>query len=89
MGVPVVTIIGERAVARAGWCQLSNLRLTTLASKTPEEFVRVAVELAKDLPRLNELRSKLRRMMEESPLMDATKFARNIELVYRNIWHKW
>jgi predicted O-linked N-acetylglucosamine transferase (SPINDLY family) len=89
MGVPVVSIVGDRAVARAGWCQLSNLGLGELAGQTAKEFVRLAVELAKDLHRLEQLRSTLRRRMEQSPLMDAPKFARNIEAAYRRMWRTW
>jgi predicted O-linked N-acetylglucosamine transferase (SPINDLY family) len=89
MGVPVVTLVGNRAVARAGWCQLSNLGLGELAGQSPEQYVQIAVELAKDLPRLEQLRSTLRRRMEQSPLMDAAKFARNIEAAYREMWHNW
>jgi predicted O-linked N-acetylglucosamine transferase (SPINDLY family) len=89
MGVPVVTLVGQRAVARAGWCQLSNLKLTELAADTPEQFVRIAVELALDLPRLAALRSTLRQRMERSPLMDAPKFARSIEASYRQMWRAW
>lgn len=89
MGVPVITLVGETAVSRAGWCQLSNLGLTELAAATPEQFVSVAVELAKDLPRLSELRRTLRARMEQSPLMDAAKFARSIEAAYREMWHAW
>ena len=89
MGVPVVTLVGQTAVSRAGWCQLSNLGLTELAAQTPEQFVRIAVELARDLPRLEELRSTLRQRMEQSPLMDAPRFARNIEAAYRQMWRTW
>jgi predicted O-linked N-acetylglucosamine transferase (SPINDLY family) len=89
MGVPVVTRVGETAVSRAGWCQLSNLGLTELASQTNEQFVDIAVGLAADLPRLQELRSNLRQRMERSPLMDASKFARNIESAYRQMWGRW
>jgi predicted O-linked N-acetylglucosamine transferase (SPINDLY family) len=89
MGVPVVTMIGDRAVARAGWCQLSNLGLQELVGKTPDEFVEIAVNLADDLPRLAQLRSSLRRRMEQSPLMDARKFARNVEAAYRSMWQVW
>jgi predicted O-linked N-acetylglucosamine transferase (SPINDLY family) len=89
MGVPVVTLVGDRSVSRAGWSQLSNLRLTELAARTGDEFVRVAVELARDLPRLGELRSTLRRRMEQSVLMDAHRFARNIEAAYRQMWSAW
>ena len=89
MGVPVVTLVGQTSVSRAGWCQLSNLGLTELAGHTPAEFVRIAVELANDLPRLRELRSTLRRRMEQSPLMDAPRFAHNIETAYRTMWRTW
>src|SRR5579863_9684706 len=74
MGVPVITLPGQTPVSRAGWCQLSNLGLTELAGQSPEEFVRIAVELARDLPRLIALRSTLRQRMEQSPLMDASRF---------------
>lgn len=89
MGVPVVTLVGQTVVSRAGWCQLSNLGLPDLAGQTPEQFVQIAVNLAHDLPRLHELRSTLRPRMQASPLMDAPKFARSIEEAYRQMWRKW
>jgi predicted O-linked N-acetylglucosamine transferase (SPINDLY family) len=89
MGVPVVTLVGRIAIARAGWCHLSNLELSELAAHTPDQFVQIAANLARDLPRLQHLRSTLRRRMEQSPLMDAPKFARNVEAAYRRIWQAW
>jgi len=47
------------------------------------------VGLAGDLPRLAELRSTLRQRMENSPLMDADRFARNVESAYRAMWRQW
>jgi len=89
MGVPVVTLVGQTPVSRAGWCQLSNLGLTELAGHTKEEFIEIAVKLAGDLSRLKELRSTLRQRMERSPLMDAQQFARSIEAAYRDMWQSW
>jgi predicted O-linked N-acetylglucosamine transferase (SPINDLY family) len=89
MGVPVVTAIGKTAVGRAGWSQLSNLNLRELAGETGEDFVRIAVELAKNLPRLGELRRSLRARIEQSPLMDAGRFARGVEQAYRAMWRRW
>ena len=89
MGVPVITLVGHRPVSRAGWSQLSNLGLTELAGHKEEQFMQIAVELARDLPRLAELRASLRNRMEQSPLIDAQKFARGIESAYRQMWHAW
>ena len=75
MGVPVVTKIGRTAVGRAGWCQLSNLGLPELCAASDEDFIRLAVDLAGDLPRLSALRAGLRDRLMRSPLCDGPRFA--------------
>jgi predicted O-linked N-acetylglucosamine transferase (SPINDLY family) len=89
MGVPVVSLAGSAPVSRAGLSQLTNLGLPELAARSEDDFLKIAVELAGDLPRLAELRSSLRARMQSSPLMDAPRFARNIEVAYRSIWSAW
>jgi predicted O-linked N-acetylglucosamine transferase (SPINDLY family) len=89
MGVPVVTLVGQTVVGRAGWSQLCNLDLKELAATTPGQFVAIARELAGDLPRLEQLRQGLRQRMLNSPLCDAKKFTRGIESAYREMWRKW
>ncbi len=86
MGVPVVSRIGSTVVGRAGWSQLCNLDLKELAAQSDDQFVRIAVDLAGDLERLNNLRKTLRERMKRSPLMDAPKFARSVESAYRTMW---
>jgi protein O-GlcNAc transferase len=49
----------------------------------------MAVELAGDLPCLAELRAALRPRMLASTLMDAPRFARNVEAAYRTLWERW
>jgi predicted O-linked N-acetylglucosamine transferase (SPINDLY family) len=89
MGVPVVTLAGRTAVGRAGLSQLTNLGLPELVAATPDEFVRIAVTLARDVPRLGALRAGLRDRMRDSPLMDAPAFARGVETAYRQMWQRW
>jgi predicted O-linked N-acetylglucosamine transferase (SPINDLY family) len=89
LGVPVITIVGQTAVARAGRSLLCNLGLPELVAETPEQFVRIAVELSNDLPRLRDLRATLRDRLRRSPLMDAAGFARNVEAAYREMWRRW
>ena len=89
MGVPVVTLVGATVVGRAGFSQLTNLGLSSLIARTPDEYVAVAAALAVDRPGLKELRLTLRERMACSPLMDARAFARNIEDAYRHLWRRW
>jgi predicted O-linked N-acetylglucosamine transferase (SPINDLY family) len=68
---------------------LSTIGLSELVATSGDEFVAIAANLARDVAKLNELRSTLRPQMERSPLMDAPRFARNIEAAYRRMWHTW
>ena len=89
MGVPVVSLVGRTAVGRGGASILANIGLPELIAHTPEQYVKIAVGLANDLPRLAELRRTMRPRMQASPLMDAPRFARNIEAAYRQMWRIW
>ena len=89
MGVPIVTLRGQMVVGRAGVSQLTNLGLSELIAETPDQFVGIAVGLARDLDRLSPLRASLRQRMQRSPLMDAPRFARHVESVYRSLWQRW
>jgi protein O-GlcNAc transferase len=89
MGVPVVTLSGRTAVGRGGRSILSNVGLPELVAYDPPQYVSIAAELAADLPKLSQIRSTLRQRMQQSPLMDAPRFARNIESAYRQMWRAW
>jgi protein O-GlcNAc transferase len=89
MGVPVVSLSGRTAVGRAGRSILSNIGLREMVADTPEGYIQIAVGLANDQPRLRELRATLRQRMEQSPLMDAPRFARDVEAAYRQMWKNW
>jgi predicted O-linked N-acetylglucosamine transferase (SPINDLY family) len=89
MGVPAITLSGQSHVSRVGLSLLTNIGLPELIAATPDEYVDIAVDLAKDPHRLATLRSTLRDRMTKSPLMDAPKFARDVEAAYRHMWRNW
>jgi protein O-GlcNAc transferase len=89
MGMPVITLAGKTALGRAGVSQLTNLGMTELIAQNTDDFVKIATELATDLPRLAEIRRTLRARMQASPLMDGPRFARNMEAAYRQMWCDW
>ncbi len=89
MGVPVVTRAGQTPVSRAGIDQLTRLGLQELAAHDDQQFIDIATQLAGDLPHLAALRAGLRDRMERSVLMDAPRFAHELETHYRNAWTTW
>jgi protein O-GlcNAc transferase len=89
LGVPIVTLAGDNAVARGGASILSNLGLLDLIATTPDEYIAIARGLAEDLTRLTELRAGLRRRIELSPLTNAPQFARDFEAACRRMWRTW
>ena len=86
MGVPTLTIPGATPAARGGLSILTNAGLTEFIAADAEQFVQLAVRCAADVTRLAELRRTLRDRMRRSPLMDAPRFARDLEAAYRQMW---
>src|SRR5262249_9028955 len=89
MGVPVVTLRGERHAARVGASILTALGLENLIAQTQDEYVKTAVKLARDRAGLAALRAGLRERMRTSPLCDGAGFARAVEAAYRTVWRDW
>jgi protein O-GlcNAc transferase len=89
MGVPVITLVGKTVVGRAGWSQLNNLKMTEFAAFNEDDFLRLAVDWSRNLPKLAEIRAELRARMEASPLMEAQMFVHGLEGIYRKLWTDW
>jgi len=89
MGVPVITLAGTTHASRVGVSLLSNVGLPEMIALTTEEYVAKAVDLARDLDKLQSLRKSLRDMMSRAPLTDAKKFTLNLEECYRGMWANW
>ena len=77
MGVPVVTLAGDRHASRVGVSILSNIGLPELIAQTEEEYIEIAVKLSEDMEKLRSLRERLRDMMRHSPVCDAKGFTAN------------
>jgi protein O-GlcNAc transferase len=91
MGVPVVTLRAPPhmpAVGRGGASILSQVGLSELVSDNVDQYLRLAVDLAADLPRLTNLRRDMRARMTASPLLDVPGFVRDLEAAYRGMWER-
>lgn len=89
MGVPVVTMPGERFASRHSLSHLSNAGLGELVADSPDAYIRTAKDLAFDLPRLAALRAGMRDRLRASPLLQATRFTRGLEAAFRAMWRAW
>ena len=89
MGVPVVTLCGNRHAGRVGASLLTQVGLRDLIAGSVEDYVGIAADLAADPARLAELRRTLRPRLEASPLCDGPGFARQVEAAYRTMWRRW
>ncbi|HEX2852286.1 MAG TPA: tetratricopeptide repeat protein [Opitutaceae bacterium] len=79
MGVPVITLAGRVHAARVGASLLTHAGMADWIASSPNDYVRLSVAAAQDLPRLAELRRTLRDRLRLSPLCDAPRFTRGLE----------
>ena len=74
MGVPVITILGDRHASRVSASLLNAVGLGELVAKDENEFVKIAADLAVNVQKLTEIKRNLRERMQNSPLMDKKSF---------------
>lgn len=89
MGVPTLTICGDRHSSRVGMSILSGLGLKILAAESLEEYVNKAVFYADNPSMAADLRGVLRNMLAVSPFCDAKSFVLELESFYKDAWRKY
>jgi len=89
MGVPVVTLAGDRSIGRGGLSLLSNLGLEELIANTEKGYISIVKGLTSNPSRLAVLRKELRGRVEQSPLLDGPGFTADLEALYRQWWRDW
>lgn len=88
MGVPLVALAGDTAVARSSFSIMSSLQAQELISSSPADLVAKNIALARDTNRRRVLGRSLRSRLERSPLMDAVAFTRGLEEGFRAMWRE-
>jgi len=89
MGVPVLTLAGDRFLSHLGESIMQNAGLPDWIAADADDYVARAVAHAGDIPRLAALRNGLRQQVLVSPLFDAPRFARHFETALRGMWTQW
>ena len=89
MGVPVLSMKGQRFISHQGETILNNLGLPEWVAADEDDYVAKAAAFAGDIQALAALRAGLRERLLTSPLCDAPRFSRNLEAAFRGMWRKW
>ena len=89
MGVPVVLIEGDRHSSRVGVSLLHAVGHPEWIARNTDEYIRLASELAVDIPRLAVIRAGLRSDMAVSVLMDHAGQGALFGAALRNCWRTW
>jgi len=82
MGVPVVTLVGDAHVNRVSYSILKNIGFEETTAFSEEEYVNIAVDLAKNPDRLNVLRPTIHLMFAHSPVARPELFMPDLEALY-------
>lgn len=89
MGVPVVTLAGDRMASRTSASILTCLGLQSLVTFDGDAYVNAAVSLAEDEAALASLRRGMRRRFSGTALGEPEIFTANLETAFRNMWRAW
>ena len=89
MGVPIVALPRTRPSSRQTLGFLTAAGLTEWAADDPDDYVRIATDLASDPDRLAALRREQRARVAASPMCDQPRFAGHLELALRRMWRRW
>jgi predicted O-linked N-acetylglucosamine transferase (SPINDLY family) len=88
MGVPVMTLHGDRFLSLTAKSIAHHAGLLDWVAVDKDDYVDKAVAFTSDLERLAVLRAGLRQQVLASPLFDAPRFARNFEDALWGMWQR-
>lgn len=88
MGVPVVTLIGDRVIQRTTASFLTTLGLPEFIAQTRDDYIDCAVRMVTtERGVLATIRQELRARLHASPIM--TGYVSAVETAYRNLWREF
>ena len=86
-GVPMLTLTGETFASRVATSLLCAVGLNQLATRSEEEYLAIAVALAKQPQEIVRLKSTLRHATEK-PLFQTDRYVRHLDAVFEEIFRK-
>lgn len=88
-GLPVLTLAGKSFASRVAASLLNVVGLPELIANNPEEYEKLAIELANTPLKLADIRLKLANNRLTTPLFDTPLFAKNLEAAYLKMYERY
>lgn len=88
MGVPVLTLAGDRHAGRVGTSILTRIGLTDWIAADEQDYIDKAVRFACDKAYLRSLRHDMRKKLRNSPLMRPAVVTRDLESAFLGMWQR-
>jgi predicted O-linked N-acetylglucosamine transferase (SPINDLY family) len=88
-GCPLVTRAGATFASRVAGSVLMSAGLRDLVTDNPQDFERLAIDLATNPGRLGDLRRRVREGRDSCPLFDTPRFVRNLENAYEMMFNSF
>jgi protein O-GlcNAc transferase len=85
-GVPMVTLLGQRIASRRSGAMLHLLGCPELVAESEDNYCELAIELGRNIERLQSYRETLHAKFEASPLRQHAETASSIFNALRGIW---
>jgi len=89
MGVPVLTLKGNRLLFHSGECLNSNLGMFDWIAGNNNDYVSKAIEFSSNVKELTKIRKCLRKIALKSPLCDSEKFGINFSKMLWKMWRRF
>lgn len=89
MGVPVLTMRGQRFISHQGETIMNSVGLNDWIANGPDQYVALARAKVSHLEDLAKLRGGLRERLLASPFADAAGFATSLQSAWRGMWVNW
>jgi predicted O-linked N-acetylglucosamine transferase (SPINDLY family) len=89
MGVPVITLAGERPQGRASASILAGIGLDAAIAPTVDDYLAGALDWCADIGRLRATRATLRESLRRSAFCDQAAYVAAVENAYRGFWRAW
>ena len=87
MGVPVITMIGNSFPSRVCSSILHSADLEEFIATSPDDYIRLAINLAKDINKLKSIKDRINNEVKNSNLYDMSKYTSTFESRLEEIYY--